>query len=60
MLTKEKLLDSIKDFPAESSIDDLVERLIFVQKIENGIAQGERGETYTTEQLKGKLAKGLR
>ncbi len=60
MLTKEKLLDSIKDFPSEFSIDELVERLVFVQKIENGIAQGERGETYTTEQLKGKLAKWLR
>ena len=60
MLTKEKLLDSIRDFPAEFSIDDLVERLIFVQKIENGIAQGERGETYTTDQLKDKLAKWLR
>jgi hypothetical protein len=59
MLTKEKLLDSIKDFPTEFSIDELVEQLIFVQKIENGIAQGERGETYTTEQLKGKLAKWL-
>ena len=52
MLTKDKLLDSIKDFPTEFSINDLVERLIFVQKIENGIAQGERGETYTTEELK--------
>ena len=60
MLTKEKLLDTIKDFPAEFSIDELVERLVFVQKIENGVAQGDRGETYTTEQLKGKLTKRLR
>jgi predicted transcriptional regulator len=60
MLTKEKLMDSIKDFPSEFSIDELVERLVFVQKIEDGIAQGERGETYTTEELKGKLAKWLR
>ncbi|AQG81373.1 hypothetical protein [Spirosoma montaniterrae] len=60
MLTKEKLLESIRDFPTEFSIDDLVERLIFVQKVENGIAQGERGEVYTTEELKGKLAKWLR
>lgn len=59
MLTKEKLLDSIKDFPSEFSIDDLVERLVFVQKIETGMAQGEQGETYTTEQLKGKLSKWL-
>ncbi|WP_027303082.1 hypothetical protein [Rudanella lutea] len=59
MLTKDKLLDSIKDFPTEFSIDELVERLLFVQKIENGIMQGERGETYTTEELKGKLAKWL-
>lgn len=59
MLTKDKLLDSIKDFPAEFSIDELVERLFLVQKIETGIAQGERGETYTTAEIKGKLAKWL-
>ncbi|KAB7732013.1 hypothetical protein F5984_07290 [Rudanella paleaurantiibacter] len=59
MLTKDKLLDSIKDFPTEFSIDELVERLLFVQKIENGIKQGEHGETYTTDELKGKLAKWL-
>jgi len=59
MLRKEKLLESISDFPSEFSIDDLVERLIFVQKVETGIAQGERSETLTTGQLKGKLAKWL-
>ncbi len=59
MLTKEKLLESIRDFPSEFSIDDLVERLIFVQKVETGIAQGERGETLTTGQIKGKLSKWL-
>lgn len=59
MLTKEKLLDSIKDFPFEFSIDELVERLVFVQKVEQGIAEGERGETYSTGQLKEKLSKWL-
>lgn len=59
MLTKEKLIDSIKDFPDEFSIDDLVERLVFVQKVENGIAQGERGDVYSTEELKAKLSRWL-
>lgn len=44
MLTKEKLIESIKDFPDEFFIDDLVERLIFIQKVEKGLEQGERGK----------------
>lgn len=55
MLTKEKIIDSIHDFPREFSIDDLVDRLIFIQKIEDRIEQGKRGEVMTTEQIKHKL-----
>jgi predicted transcriptional regulator len=57
MLTKEKVIDSMRDFPGEFSIDELVDRLVFIQKIEEGVVQGERGEVMTTEELKRKLSR---
>ncbi len=57
MLTKEKVIDSLQGFSGEFSIDDLVDKLIFIQKIEDSITQGERGEVMTTEELRRKLSR---
>ncbi|MFN2260774.1 MAG: hypothetical protein ABR595_01745 [Psychroflexus sp.] len=44
MITKTKLKEQIDSFPEQFSIDDLIERLILVEKIENGKIQSENGE----------------
>lgn len=44
MITKTKLKEQIKSFPEQFSIDELIERLILVEKIENGIKQSEKNE----------------
>ncbi|MEX2592004.1 MAG: hypothetical protein WD426_04465 [Anditalea sp.] len=44
MLTKTKLKEQIEKFPEEFTIDDLVERLILIGKIETGINQSNRRE----------------
>jgi hypothetical protein len=44
MLTKTKLKEQIEKFPEEFSIDDLVERLILIEKVEAGMNQSERGD----------------
>ncbi len=36
MITKTKLLESIQNLPKEFSIDQLIERLVVIQKIEEG------------------------
>ena len=41
MLTKTKLLAEINKFPEEFSIDELVERLIVIEKVESGNKQSE-------------------
>lgn len=50
MLTLEKITTVAKDLPAEFSIDQLVDKLILLEKIEDALSQAERGETYTTEE----------
>jgi hypothetical protein len=44
MITKAKLKEQIDSFPEQFSIDDLIERLILLEKIENGKTQSENDE----------------
>lgn len=57
MLTKEKLKEQIDKFPEEFSIDDLVERLILIEKVENGMRQSDRGEVVSEADLDSEVEK---
>uniref|UniRef100_UPI004048CEFE hypothetical protein n=1 Tax=Algoriphagus sp. TaxID=1872435 RepID=UPI004048CEFE len=52
MITKDKAIEVIKSLPEEFSIEELMDRLILINKIETGLRQAERGETFTTDQAK--------
>ena len=60
MITKKKLLESIKDLPESFSIDELLDRVMFLQKVEAGLAQSAKGQTYTTQEARSKLKKWLK
>lgn len=51
MLNKEKVKAEIENLPDEFSLNDLVERLIFVEKVEKGILQSEAGEVISEAEL---------
>lgn len=57
MLTKEQVINSLKDMPDKFSIDDLMDKLILLQKIEIGLEQSEKGQVYTVEEAKEMLKK---
>ncbi len=57
MLTKAKLLAEIKTFPEEFSIDQLVERLILIEKIEIGKKQSEAGDIVSEEEMEYEVKK---
>ena len=52
MLTKETVQKSIDRLPSEFSIDDLIEQLIFIQKIEDGLQQSRDGNVVSHEDVK--------
>ena len=52
MVTREKVLEAVKNMPQEFSIDDLMNKLILLNKIEIGLDQSKNGETYTAEEAK--------
>ena len=52
MLSKSRVLEILNLMPDQFSLEDLIERLILLDKIEIGLKQAEEGETYITEQAK--------
>lgn len=51
MITKSKLKEQIENFPDEFSIDELVERLILIEKIEKGYQQSGSGHFLSDSEL---------
>jgi hypothetical protein len=62
MISKEKLKEHIDKFPEnEISIDELIERLVFIEKLEDRITKSEEGkELLKEDDLKNEMAKWLK
>ncbi len=58
-ITKEKLIETIKDLPESFSLEDLFERLILLQKIESGIEQSKSDQILSTADARAKLSQWL-
>lgn len=56
-MTRETLAESIQHLPAEFSIDELIERLLIIEKVENARRQYKNGEVLTNDQVKERLSK---
>lgn len=57
MLTKTKVKEQIEHLPEHFSIDDLVERLILIEKIDRGNRQSQKGEVISEDQLSQEIDK---
>lgn len=60
MLVKEKVLETILSLPEEFSLDELVERLILLEKVQIGLQQVEEGKIVSHEEAKIKMNKWLK
>ena len=60
MLTKEIMHNTINSLPENFTLEQVIEEIILVDKIEQGIANTNEGKVHTTEQLKEKLKKWLK
>ena len=59
MLTKELVNSQIKEMPEEFTLDELIERLIIVEKVNRSLKEVEQGKTISEEELDEKLANYL-
>ncbi len=51
-MTKEALKNTIDQLPERFELEELIDRLIYIEKIEEGFAAAERGEAKTHEEVK--------
>lgn len=48
-MRREKALDTIKEFPQEFELEDLIEKLVFIEKVEHGLDQLDNRKTVSHE-----------
>lgn len=58
-MRKATVIESINKLPDEFSIDEIIERLIIIEKIEKGRQDVRDGKINTEDQAKAKLSKWL-
>lgn len=57
MITKEKLKNYINDFPDEMSIEEVIEKLIFIDKLETRIQESKNNEVIDEDEVKNEIEK---
>ena len=52
MLTKDKVNKTVNRLPESFTIDELIDQLIFIEKVEEGYLQSETGKVISNEDVK--------
>jgi predicted transcriptional regulator len=60
MLAKKEVIKSIKEMPEHFSVDDAIDRLIVLNKVEKARQEIKEGKGLTTGQARKKLQKWLK
>jgi predicted transcriptional regulator len=60
MLTKEKVKKTIDRLPENFTVDQIVEELVVLNKIDEGLKDVEKGRVFTTDQVKKELKTWLK
>lgn len=53
---KQRAIDAINSLPDQATIEDAVERLCFIVKIEEGLRQSDAGQLVSHDDVKRRLA----
>ena len=60
MDTKQEILKAIAELPDEAKVEDAIERLYLLYKIDKGIKQADAGELVTQDEARRRMAKWLK
>jgi hypothetical protein len=60
MLTKERVIGAFNKLPQEFSVEQAIDEIILLEKIESGLAQSQANEVIPDEQLDKELPEWLR
>jgi uncharacterized membrane protein len=59
MIAKNKLVKSIQEMPDQFSLEELLDKIVFIQKVEAGLEQSKNGKTISSAKAKEVLRKYL-
>ncbi len=51
-MTKDSAVTAIKEMPQEFELDDLIEKLIFIEKVEEGLKQIDEGKKIPLDEVR--------
>jgi predicted transcriptional regulator len=52
---KERVLDAVRELPDDATVEDAMERLYFLAKVEKGLQEAETGKTVSHEEAKRRI-----
>ncbi len=52
---KERVLDAVRDLPEDTTVEEAMERLYFLAKIEEGLRQADADQTVSHEEAKQRI-----
>jgi len=52
---KSKIVRAVEELPADATIEDAIERLVFLHKIEVGLKQAKEGKTVPLDEVEARL-----
>jgi len=58
--TKQQIIKALEHLPEDASIEDALERLYLLYKIERGLRQADDGELISQEEARQRMAKWLK
>ncbi len=59
MTTKDRIITGIKNLPDSVTIDDILDQIMLVEKIEKGIEQSNKNQVVSDDDLEKRLGKWL-
>jgi predicted transcriptional regulator len=60
MITKTQLISTLEKLPENLTIDQVIDHIIFIEKVQKGLEDSENGRVYTNEEARKKLSKWLK
>jgi hypothetical protein len=55
--TKQQILMAIQELPDDAGVEDALDRLYLLYKVERGLRQADRGELISQEEVRQRMAK---
>ena len=54
-MTRDRILEALQDLPADATVDDAIERLVFLAKVDAGLAELDEGKGIPHDEVKRRL-----